>query len=107
MIVNIPETKTYSECMDLISMYLKDIASSRGALKQWCEQEDLNYNAIVKIKNKNMVYYLPNMVIKLLQKFGYRATISRQYLEDQESTEDLFIVIKTKDVKEPGNSPAQ
>lgn len=83
-----------------------DIANQHGALKEWCKQEDLNYNSCVKIKNKNMNYYLPNMVVKLLGKFGYKASISRQYSEDQEATEDVFIVIKTKDAKDPGHSPA-
>lgn len=105
MIVNVPETKTYNQCLALIQGHLRDIASTHGALKHWCEQEDLNYKAIIKIKNGSMTYYVPQMVLKLLMKFGYRASISRQYSEEEGTTEDLFIVVKTKDVKETGTPP--
>jgi hypothetical protein len=106
MTVNVPETKTYSQCIDLISLHLEEIAARHhGALKEWCNAHAFNYGSCVRIKNKNMSYYLPKMMIKLFYQFGYKASITRQYT-DGGSTEDVFIVIKTQDVKTPGSSPA-
>ena len=91
--VNPPETKTYSQCIELIQRHLKHIALTHGAIKQWCIKEELDYKAIIKIKNGSMKFYLPKLVLKLLDKFGYRASISRNYTVDE--IEDIFIVQKT------------
>ena len=89
---NVPEIKTYSQAMELIVSHLKEIAQQHGAMKRWCHVHGLDYRTIIKIKNGNMIYYLPQLVERLLEILGYQVSMSRNYLNDR--TEDLYTIRK-------------
>jgi hypothetical protein len=93
---NVPHTRSYSQCVELIQQHLKEIGEKHGALKKWCTEHELNYKGVVKIKNGSMTYYVPQFLLKILTALGYRASIMRTFLPDKKE-EDVYVIEKVEE----------
>jgi hypothetical protein len=97
---NVPHTRSYSQCVELIQQHLKEMSTKHGALKKWCTDHNLNYKGVVKIKNGSMSYYVPQFLLKILSALGYRASITRKFMPDRKE-EDVYIIEKVEDTDLP------
>lgn len=93
---NVPHTRSYSQCVELIQQHLKEMSLKHGALKKWCTDHNLNYKGVVKIKNGSMSYYVPQFLLKILSALGYSASIMRRFTLNQKE-EDVYIIEKISD----------
>ncbi|MCY7291098.1 MAG: hypothetical protein LH615_02850 [Ferruginibacter sp.] len=91
---NVPHTRTYTQCLEILQQDLKEMSRKFGALKRWCDDHKLNYQKVVKMKNGSEKEYRPQFVQKILVALGYRVSLMRNYSIDN-TEEDIYIVEKT------------
>ena len=66
---------SYDEIIDIIIPHLAAIHN----LKEFCVKNNLNFNTIYMIKNKNTKQHFPIIVSKLLNIFGYNNQIIKGF----------------------------
>ena len=92
---NVPHTLTYTQCLGIAQEGLEEESLQYGAIKKWCEDHELNYQKVVKIKNGSEKEYRPYFVQKILIALGYRVSLMRNGIVDR-IEEDLYIVEKIR-----------
>lgn len=106
-VVNKPSVRSYTQCCALVQVHLKEISQKHGVLKHWCTEKDLDYKAVVKIKNGTLAYYAPKLIQKLLTVIGYRVSITRNFSPEQK-VEDLYMITRletTLELPSPAPTP--
>lgn len=64
---------TYNDAVVLVQRELEHVERIYGKLKTWCEENDMQYNTIVSLKNGNLSFEAPKLILKLLIALGFDA----------------------------------